>query len=165
MDRGVYRDFRGRLFAESVERWTGTNPEKKSRRTIPGARERDKVMKKLLHYCNENHWYIIAAVVIVGILVWLYGCQSQVKSIMHPDKLITRGELQLEADYLIGQTKVRLAELDKQDEIKRLVFEEAAIFGQTGTFNPTGLLNTLISVGAIAFGLDQRRKLAARTEV
>lgn len=121
-------------------------------------------MAKFLRLINENHWYIIAAIVIVGILIWLFGCQSQVKSIMYPDKLITRGELQLEADYLIGQTKVRLAELDKQDEIKRLVFEEAAMFGQTGTFNPTGLINTLISVGSIAFGLDQRRRLAASTK-
>ena len=116
-------------------------------------------MKKLLTALNENHWYLIAAAIICALLIWTYGCESQVYSIIDPAKKVTRAELELETDYIIGQARLRLEDLDKQDEIKRLVLEQAAIFGTTGNFNPTGLLNTCISIAAIAFGLDRNKKL------
>lgn len=92
-------------------------------------------------------------------LIWAFGCESTVVSMMDPTKKITRAELELESDYLIGRLKCKLNELDKQDEIKQLMIDQANIFATTGTFNPTGLLNTGISIAAIAFGLDRNRKL------
>lgn len=115
-------------------------------------------MLKLLNFFNENHWYIIGGIIVTGLMVWLYGCQSKVASIIDPTKKVTRDELQLESDYLIGQLKVKMTDLDKQDKLKALLLEQAAIFGQTGQFNPTGLMNACISIGAIAFGLDRNRK-------
>lgn len=120
-------------------------------------------MLKLLKALNDNHWYLIAGAIAITLFVWLYGCQSSVRSMIDPTKSVTRDELQLEADYLIGQIKVKMTDLDKQDEIKTLLLEQAAIFGQTGTFNPTGLMNTCISIGAIAFGLDRNRKYKIAT--
>jgi len=115
-------------------------------------------MLKLLKLCNDNHWYLIAAAIAGVGLVWLYGCQSTVPSITDPSRKITRAELQLEGDYLIGQMRVKMEDLDNQDAIKQLLIDQAAIFGQTGTFNPAGLLNTGVAIGAIAFGLDRNRK-------
>lgn len=116
-------------------------------------------MLKFLKLLNENHWYLIAGVIACGFVVWLYGCQSTVTSLLHPQQRITRAQLDLEVDYFMGQAKIKLAELDQHDQIKYLLLDQAAIFGSTGTFNPMGLLNTFISIGAIAFGLDRNKRL------
>jgi len=121
-------------------------------------------MQAILKLFNDNHWYVIAALLACMLVFWIYGCQSEVTSMLDPAKRINRDELQLETDYVLGQAKVKLADLDRQDEIKKLVLDQAAIFGQTGTFNPTGLLNTMIAIGAIAFGLDRNKKLKDATK-
>lgn len=115
-------------------------------------------MYKFLKLINEQHWYIVAGIIVGGLVFWLYGCQSEVTSMIDPTKMVTRDELQLEADYLLGQVKVKMQDLDRQDELKLLLLEQAKIFGESGQFNPAGLLNTCISIGAIAFGLDRNRK-------
>lgn len=116
-------------------------------------------MKKILSAVNDQHWYIIAVILVIGLFGWLYGCTSQVASVLEPNKKVSRAELQLEADYIIGQIEVKMADLDKQDAIKTLLLEQAAIFSQTGTFNPTGLMNACVSIGAIAFGLNRNQKV------
>lgn len=116
-------------------------------------------MKKILKFLNNNHWYVIAVILSASLLIWIYGCQSQVRSLIEPEKKVTRAELQVEVDYILGQAKVKLADLDRQDEIKRILLEQAAIFASTGTFNPMGLLNTVITIGAVSFGLDRNKKL------
>ena len=118
-------------------------------------------MKQIFEWLNENHWYIIATIIICAFLVWLFGCQSQVKSMVYPDRMVTRSELKAEADYLTATLESRVESLDDQDSIKILILEQAAMFASTGTFNPMGLLNTLISVAAISFGLNRNQKLNA----
>lgn len=116
-------------------------------------------MIKLLQILNENHWYLIAGVIACGFVLWLYGCQSTVTSLLHPQQRINRAQLELEVDYIMGQAEIKLTDLNQQDQIKYLLLDQAAIFGSTGTFNPMGLLNTFISIGAIAFGLDRNKRL------
>lgn len=116
-------------------------------------------MDKILHFLNSNHWYVIGFFLVAGFLIWIHGCQSTCKSMIHPEERVTREGLQAEVDYLMAQAKVKLSDLDQQDEIKRLLLEQAAMFTTTGTFNPMGLLNTIISIGAISFGLDRNKKL------
>ena len=110
---------------------------------------------------NENHWYIIAAIIGCAIMLWLFGCQPTTRSIIDPMKKVTRQGLELEVNYILGQARIKLEDLDRQDEIKRLLMDQAAIFGQTGTFNPMGLLNTLVSIGAISFGMNRNQKANA----
>jgi len=116
-------------------------------------------MRPLLKFFNDNHWYLIAAVIAAMFVFWIYGCESQVGSMLDPTKKINRMELENETAYILGQAKVKLADLDKQDELRQLVLEQAALFDQSGTFNPMGLLNTIISIGAISFGLNRNQLL------
>lgn len=118
-------------------------------------------MATLLKFCNDNHWFLIGGACIAAMTFWIYGCQSTVTSMIDPNQKINREQLILETDYIIGQAKVKLQDLDRQDELKQLILDQAAIFGTTGTFNPMGLLNTLISIGAISFGLNRNQKLNA----
>ena len=119
------------------------------------------MFKSILSQLNENHWYIIAAIIICALLIWLFGCQSRVPSLISPDKKVTREELTNESQFLLAQIKTKMLVLDRQDEVKKLIMDQASIFSQTGSFNPMGLLNTLVSVGAISFGLHKNQKLNA----
>lgn len=114
--------------------------------------------EKILKLLNDNHAFLIGAIVVLAIGFYGYGCQSTVKSIIDPENKLTRAELQTEVDYLLSQAQNRFDELDRQDQIKLLIFEQAALFAQTGTINPMGLLTTAVSVVAVGSALDQRRK-------
>lgn len=120
-------------------------------------------MKTILKFCNENHQYLIAAAIIAAVTFWTFGCESQVSSVLNPDQKINRAGLQLELDYLVGQLEIKFVTLDRQDEIKQSLLDLGSTFATTGTLNPTGLLNTAISVAAIAFGLNQRKRLIIET--
>ena len=72
--------------------------------------------------------------------------------------MVTRPELKIEVDYFMAHADLKFMTLDKQDEIRQWLIDLGSTFATTGTLNPTGLLNTAVSVGAIAFGLNQRKK-------
>lgn len=114
---------------------------------------------KYLKFFNDNHWLLIFGAICLLAFFWLYGCESHVKSIIEPDKEVTRAELENEVNNIMAIAQTKLIDLDKQDEVRQLILDKAALFATTGTFNPTGLLNLLISIGAIGTTLDSRRKL------
>ena len=64
-------------------------------------------LKKLLAWCNDNHWYVIGTIILASLSIWLVGCQSTVNSLLSPDKMVTRGELQAEIEYLINLAETR----------------------------------------------------------
>ncbi|GAI41104.1 unnamed protein product, partial [marine sediment metagenome] len=90
-------------------------------------------MINFLKFLNDNHWYLIGAVLICTLIFWIHGCQSEVYSLIDPEKKVTRAELDLEVNYILGRARVKLEDLDRQDEIKRLLLEYATLFGTTGT--------------------------------
>lgn len=120
-------------------------------------------MSKILKFLNENHWAAIGALILIVGALYFLGCQSTVPSMIDPKKQINRGELEAESDFLIAQVRLKLEELDRQDEIKRLISEQASLFATTGTFNPIGLVNLAVSVFAVGSALDSKRKLKAAT--
>lgn len=121
-------------------------------------------MKKILKFINDNHWFIIAGIMLMSTIFWTYGCQSQVESLITPEKLICRAELQNELQYIVGMAKVREQNLDRQDEVKQALLDAVNIIGATGTINPSGLINLAASIGAISFGLNRNQKYKAVTK-
>lgn len=118
-------------------------------------------MKTLLKWFNDNHWYVIAAVIIVSMCLWTYGCESQVASLIDPAKKVNRMELQVELEYVAGIAKTRVADLDKQDAIKQALFDALTTVSQGGQINAMGLLNLAGTIGAISWGLKKNQALAA----
>ena len=116
-------------------------------------------MSKILKYLNDNHWYIIAGCVIFIMILWTYGCESQVESMINPPKLINRAELENELNYLVGLVEVKAEDLNRQDMIKQSLLDAANIIGAGGSINPSGLLNIAATIGAISFGLNRNQKL------
>jgi hypothetical protein len=121
------------------------------------------MIKTILKFANDNHWYLSAAAIIAVAIFWTYGCESQCKSLVNPEQLINRSELQNELNYLIGIAKSREENLDKQDAVKQSLLDAANVMGTKGTINPSGLINLAASIGGISFGLTQRQKRIAAT--
>jgi len=121
-------------------------------------------MKKLLSFLNDQHWYIVGLVIISAVVLWTYGCESQVSGLLNPNTQINRAELQNEVNFIIAQAKIKTSDLDKQDEVKQALLDAANIMGTTGTINPSGLINVAACIGAIAFGLNRNQKLKQVTK-
>jgi len=116
------------------------------------------MFSKILSFFNENHWYVIFVVICFGLVLYFFGCESQVQSVLDPSKKVNRAELQAEAVYLAAQIDVRAADLDKQDEIKQQLLDAATLIGSEGSINPSGIVSLVATIGAISFGLDRNRR-------
>ena len=121
------------------------------------------MLKNILKFANDNHWYIIAGVLVAAAVTWTFGCQSTCTSLLNDSKKITRSQLQNELNYIVGQAKCYEEDLDKQDAVKQALLDAANVMGATGTINPSGLINLAASIGGISFGLSQRQKLKSAT--
>jgi hypothetical protein len=119
-------------------------------------------LKKLLTWCNHNHWYVIGTIILASLSVWLVGCKSTVNSLLTPEKLVTRGELQAEIEYLINLAETRKDELNRQDEIKTQLLNIASVVSVDGSFNPSGLISILTTIASLSFGLDRNYKLKSK---
>lgn len=122
----------------------------------------------MLKWIRHNQGMVAGLILTAILLVWTFGCESTVPSPI-TGKKVTRSELQLEVqiqakrleselDNLQAQAALQFDSLDRQDEIKRKLYEFAAVTSTSGTFNPTGLITlagTLIGLGA---GIDNRIK-------
>ena len=116
-------------------------------------------MKKSFKFFNDNHWFVIAGLCMAIILFWVFGCESSCKSLLSPEKLVNRIELQAELEYLTQIANARAIELNKQDEIKQQLLDAGNIIGSGGSINTSGLINLFASIGAISFGLNRNQAL------
>jgi len=115
-------------------------------------------MKKIWAFIRHNSGIVIGTILCVFVLVWVYGCPSQVTSVTNPPELVTRAELDIEVSYFLEMTEVRYAELDRQDEFKQAVFAVAIGLLEGGTLNPGAialLLGNILGLGAV---IDNVRK-------
>jgi len=121
-------------------------------------------MTTILKWFNDQHWYLIAGLIIASMLFWTYGCESTVTSIMYPDKKINRSELQNELVYVVGLAKSREDNLDKQDAAKQALLDAATVIGSTGSINPAGLVNIAATIAAIGWGLKKNQQVNTLTK-
>lgn len=126
-------------------------------------------MKKIMKWIDHNQGLALAIAICVGLLVWVYGCESTVGSIKDPAAQVTRAELEAEVqssvanfesqlDLLEAQAEAKFQQLDRRDEIKQRLFGLAAESASTGIINPTKIIATLgfILLGGTA--IDNRAK-------
>ncbi len=116
-------------------------------------------MSKLLKFLNDNHWYLVAGIILCATMFWSYGCESQTTSLIDPAKQVNRGELQVEIEYVAGIAKTRVMDLDKKDEFKMALFDALVLISQGGQINSLGVLNLAATIAAISWGLNRNQKL------
>ncbi len=108
-------------------------------------------------WIKEHKSFLISVLVIISVVIYLYGCESKVRSITDGSRLINRQELQLELDQFVGTVRIRMADLAKQDQLRTLILENALILVQGQPFNPLGLLTGVSAV----YGFAQAGRNAA----
>lgn len=105
----------------------------------------------------------------LSVVLWAYGCQSKVKSIIHNPTSVTRDELTVEVESFLATAKLRYAALDRQDEFKAFVFNTALDFMKGGSLNPIAVLMTagnLAGIGAVISNVRKDTKVKSlKTEV
>lgn len=121
------------------------------------------LMKKLLStLLNHERYQSIAIVLITALLIWTYGCPSKVDSLRSPGNRLTRTEFEIEVTSLLATAEVRLLDLDRQDNIKRLIFDNLLLTAQSGQFNPVGLgmgIATILGIGATVDNVRKRKEI------
>lgn len=106
-----------------------------------------------MQWIKKHKNSIITTLVCVSFLIYCYGCTPQVRSLMHNDRYINRQELQLELDQFMGMAQLRLADLDKQEEFRAIVLQNALILVQGQPLNPVGIITAVAAVfGALQGG-------------
>lgn len=100
----------------------------------------------MLQWIKTNHKTIITGIVTIAICLWVYACDSQVKSLDGSGTLVNRAELQLELDTFIGSAQLRMLDLDRQDAFREIIIQNSLLLVQGQPFNALGLLTSIFGV-------------------
>lgn len=115
-------------------------------------------MKEIWKFIRHNQGMFVGVIIALSVLIWTYGCESQVTSIVYAPSLVNRGQLQVEVDTFIAQAELKFANLDRQDRVKSTLFNTAIDFMQGGNVNPAAVaivIGNILGLGAV---IDNVRK-------
>lgn len=122
----------------------------------------------MITWIRHNQGLFVGVLLAIALLLWTFGCQSTTTSLISGVK-VTRAELTIELnseaarlgaelDTLREQGAMKKAELDRYDELKRKLYDFAAITATSGTFNPMGIITLVGSILGIGVVVDNRIK-------
>lgn len=97
---------------------------------------------------------IISGIAAILLLVYAYGCKPTTESLRDPGRKVTREMLALEVNSLLAESKVRIADLDRQLELRNLIFQQTLIVAESGGINPIGLITSLMAIMGIGAAID-----------
>lgn len=98
---------------------------------------------------------MLTVLVTIGIITFIYACEPKVASLNDSHKFINRQELQLELDQLITTAQIRMADLDKQEQLRSIILQNAVVLVQGQPFNPVGLITGIAALYGISQGSFQ----------
>ncbi|MBA7654884.1 hypothetical protein ES703_62777 [subsurface metagenome] len=112
----------------------------------------------------KKHFTVITTILItIGFAFYCYGCEPQTASLVTPHRLINRQELQLELDQLIGLAQIRMIDLDKQEQLRAVILENALILVQGTPVNPVGILTGVAAIYGLMQGSTNVTKIVKTT--
>lgn len=100
----------------------------------------------------DNWPKVIALLLLTAFLFWGHACQPTVKSLLVPGKKVTRPELQIELDTIIATADFRMADLDRQEAFRDVIFKNALLMVEGGSLNPVGIITLLAGLYGITRG-------------
>lgn len=107
----------------------------------------------------KDKYPIYIAMIICSVLIlFSVSCPPTTKSILSPDEKVTGAELQLELEALMGTAKLRLADLQRQQEFRDLIMQNALLVIESGSFNPVGILTSLFAFYGVGSAANSTRK-------
>ena len=99
---------------------------------------------------KNNQRGIITVLIVAGMFAFFQGCMSSTKSLIDPNTRVSREELQLELETLQSRAEIGMADLDRQDAIKAMVFQNALILASGGVLNPLSILTGIAAIYGVA---------------
>ena len=116
-------------------------------------------MKNLLLLLFNHERYQSISIIIAGVLLlFFYGCEPRVKSIIEPGTQITRSELDAEIEIFVAKANAGYTSLESQEKLREVLFEQALTATSTGTINPIGVLTSIGVILGLGAGIDNVRK-------
>lgn len=114
-------------------------------------------MKKNLH--------IILPFIVAGfLLLYAYGCEPRTASLLTAGEKVNRKQLLTEFEMLEYKLERSIENLDQQQRIRDLIFQQGLIIAQSGGVNPVGIITALMSlIGVAAIGDDVRLRKKIKT--
>lgn len=116
------------------------------------------MLEKIWTFVRHYQATSVSALLVIAVLIYAYGCQSKVTSIINAPNLVNRGELQIEVDIFIAQAELKFADLNMQDQVKSYLFNTAIDFAQGGKINPLAVAIVLGNILGLCAVIDNRRK-------
>ena len=100
----------------------------------------------VIQWLKKNSSILITFLVTFGLLIYLYGCEPKTESLISNGRKVDRQELQLELNQIIEFAQLRMVDLDKQEQLRAVILQNALILVQGQPFNPLGLITAVASV-------------------
>jgi len=110
-----------------------------------------------MNWFHTNKHLIFSCFVCTALLIYAFGCEPKTKSITVPGRKVDRLELTYEIESLLRKSEAGFDDLDRQIEIRNLIFQQGLIAVQGGTLNPIGILTTIMAVFGIGLAGDDIR--------
>ncbi|KKN03557.1 hypothetical protein LCGC14_1106490 [marine sediment metagenome] len=122
----------------------------------------------MVKWISHNQGMFVGLILVSILMLWTYGCLSKVKSPIS-NQMVTRAELTLEVDVQVKQIEAQLdslhkqaslqyESLDRQDVIKRKLFEFASLTAANNVINPMGIITLAGTLLGFGIAIDNRIK-------
>lgn len=108
----------------------------------------------MYEWLKKNVRTLIVYGVTIGVLVFVYACESKVRSLDGTNRLVGRAELQAELNTYLDKVDIRFASLDRQEKLRSIILNNAMIVMQGQPFDPVGLITAILTV----YGITQAAK-------
>lgn len=115
-------------------------------------------------WIKKNHKGVITIMITCGLGFWLYSCESKTTSLVSPERKVNRAELQIELDTFISQAQIRVADLDRQDEFRSLIIDNALVIASGSTLNPIAIITAMAGIYGLTHGTSKVVKYAQKSQ-
>lgn len=126
-------------------------------------------MKPVWKWIRHNQGVVVSFLIISGLMVWTYGCESKVSSLIEDGKMVNAAELNVEIEsevarledeleLLLKYAQLKVDELARAEAIRNMLLDFAAITADASTVNPAGVVALAFSVLGVGAVIDNRLK-------
>jgi len=106
----------------------------------------------MLAWIKEHKTILITILACIVFGIYCYSCEPKVQSLTPPLRQVNRQELQLEFDQIMSLAQLRMLDLDKQEQFRSIILQNALILVQGQPFNPVGIITAIAAIYGITQG-------------
>jgi len=119
-------------------------------------------MTDLWTFLKNHPFKIVALIFIIALLIYSFGCEPKVASVVDPLRQVNKYELEAEVSVVITQFENKFESIAKREEIRNALFNASLAMFRTGQVDPLGIIVTLggvLGFGALGDDVRLRRKI------